>query len=236
VIELRDSQTHVLEKRVLSLRKHAPVSENCAEVKIDQENRVLLVDGKPFFPVGIWTGQLSDDWLGLYKELGFNTLFLWQGAGQDRSVSQGLDHLDRLHECGLWAIPRPLTYVKSYGGAVVVKLFFEDFSRRPPDPRIVGQPAREDRRSRRTTYRLVAVRSGESSRRCRESIDVRRLNERINVAAKRRPQVIDRDEQDVGRAPSFLRFRSRQAIQGHKHQDEEGEATVPTCWRHGEIL
>ena len=116
VIELRDSQTHVLEKRVLSLRKHAPVSENCAEVKIDQENRVLLVDGKPFFPVGIWTGQLSDDWLGLYKELGFNTLFLWQGAGQDRSVSQGLEQLDRLHERGLWAIPRPLTYVKSYGG------------------------------------------------------------------------------------------------------------------------
>lgn len=116
VVELRDSRERLLGRRTLALRKHRRAPDRVNDAKIDQQNHALLVRGEPFFPIGIWTGQLSDEWLRLYKEIGFNTLLLWQGDGQDRPVAEGLEQLDRLDEHGLRAIVRPLTYVESYGG------------------------------------------------------------------------------------------------------------------------
>jgi hypothetical protein len=83
-----------------------------AEVKVDLENRCLLKDSEPFFPHGIWSGHLDDGWLGLYRDIGFNTILLWQGPGRGHDPMMAWEELDRLHDHGLMAVPRPLAYVR----------------------------------------------------------------------------------------------------------------------------
>jgi hypothetical protein len=102
--------------QALTLRKLPPAPDGASEVKIDRANRVLLIGGKPVFPHGIWSGHLEADWLRLYRDVGFNTVLLWQGPGRDRPADRGLADFDRLRALGLWAIPRPLAYLKPYGG------------------------------------------------------------------------------------------------------------------------
>ncbi|MBM4087787.1 MAG: hypothetical protein FJ272_23600, partial [Planctomycetes bacterium] len=52
-VELLDRGKAVVGVVALTLRKHAPAPTGSNEVKIDHENRCLLLNGKPFFPVGI---------------------------------------------------------------------------------------------------------------------------------------------------------------------------------------
>jgi len=116
IVESREPGAATGRTQMLTLRKLSPAPDGAGEVKIDHENRALLVDGKPFFPHGIWSGHLDADWLRLYRDIGLNTVLLWQGPGHDRAVADGRTDLDRLGALGLRAVPRPLTYLKPYGG------------------------------------------------------------------------------------------------------------------------
>ncbi|MFO8014561.1 MAG: hypothetical protein R6X20_14780 [Phycisphaerae bacterium] len=116
VVELRDGGRTARRARPLTLRKLPPVPDGASEVKVDHQNRALLLDGEPFFPHGIWSGHLEQEWLRLYRDAGFNTVLLWQGPGRDLPAARGLADFDRLRTHGLRAVPRPLTYLKPYGG------------------------------------------------------------------------------------------------------------------------
>jgi len=109
----------VTASRTLTLLKLPPAPAGVNETKLDHENRCLLKNGEPFFPVGICAEHVSPPWLDLYKDIGFNTVILWQGEGQARSVATGVEQLNDIHARNLVAIPRPLTWAS--GGMEAVR-------------------------------------------------------------------------------------------------------------------
>lgn len=74
-----------------------PVSANVQMVG----NKCVLVDGKAFFPIGIYQADQSD--FPMLAEAGFNTVqrYAWEG---DRTYTDGQKWLDAAHQNGLMAL------------------------------------------------------------------------------------------------------------------------------------
>ena len=91
-------------KAPLSLTKRAP--QPGLEWKIDQERRVLLNNGKPFFPYGVVMSGVKSDDLAAFKKLAdhhFNTFFVWA-----RTTPEGLAQYQRNAAAhGLFTISHP---------------------------------------------------------------------------------------------------------------------------------
>ena len=96
----------------LSLIKHPPAVEGTTEVKVDQVNQVLLVDGKPFFPVGMVSLEMDEATLKLYREAGFNTVIRWWGMGRAHSIPSALETLEEARRNGIYVVEQPLSFTK----------------------------------------------------------------------------------------------------------------------------
>ncbi|MFC2087372.1 T9SS type A sorting domain-containing protein [Bacteroidota bacterium] len=107
-----------LGSQTVTINKYPPAKEDASEVKIDQENRVLLVNEKPIFPVGIvgW-GGIGTESVKQFKELGFNAAYIWIGEGRGTSLSSGRGMLNLLEKNGMYGIIRPLSFIE-YEGSV----------------------------------------------------------------------------------------------------------------------
>ncbi|MBM4049157.1 MAG: hypothetical protein FJ279_29000, partial [Planctomycetes bacterium] len=112
-VELLDRGKAVVGVVALTLRKHAPAPTGSNEVKIDHENRCLLLNGKPFFPVGICAQAMDEDVLKSYQDAGFNALIRWWGMGRTNPPSLALETLDAAHRHGLYMIDQPLSFVQT---------------------------------------------------------------------------------------------------------------------------
>lgn len=111
-LTLVDSDDVVVGEAETTVTKHAPAPEGVAEVKIDKENRCLLVDGEPFFPIGICALHRDRPYMELYREIGYNTLIRWAGIGRKNAPSTALASLNLAHEHGIYMIDAPLTFLK----------------------------------------------------------------------------------------------------------------------------
>jgi hypothetical protein len=69
------------------------------KVTLDERGR-LVVEGKPFFPLGLYLGPTEDEHLARIAKAGFNTILCYEyGAGKDPRA-----YLDRAHKHGLKVI------------------------------------------------------------------------------------------------------------------------------------
>ncbi len=91
----------------INVRTRDAVSANA--VTIDRDHR-LIVDGKPFMPIGIygaWQGSMKDEDLQRIADAGFNTLHLYgmawhRGPGKYASDMEGIRAgVDQVHKYGL---------------------------------------------------------------------------------------------------------------------------------------
>ena len=85
----------------LELVKRSPPAKG-SEVKIDRENRCLLVDGKPFFPVGFY--KVPVDKLREFADFGCNSVIAWDHFA---GLQKGLEYLDAAQKAGLKVIDCP---------------------------------------------------------------------------------------------------------------------------------
>ena len=125
-LQLRDRSGATIGGVELSLDKHPPAPAGVTEVKVDQVNRCLLLNGKPFFPVGIVSLAMDPVSFKMYQEAGFNTVLRWGWGG---AISPEIDRLDEARRHGLYVIEPPLSFLKkwrnlSYGSPT----FREQFS------------------------------------------------------------------------------------------------------------
>jgi len=72
----------------LNLVKRVP-KPGC-EWKIDQVNRIILRNGKPFFPHGILMGGSEDDFAQA-AEMGFNTVHTWSSSRRPEHATEYVD-------------------------------------------------------------------------------------------------------------------------------------------------
>lgn len=87
-------------------------------VQIDQFKRIVLVDGKPSFPMGVF--GVFPEHLNEVSEAGFNLTMRWKGATTQRRFDRkaSWDHesnqvavreyLDAIHEAGMFALENPV--------------------------------------------------------------------------------------------------------------------------------
>ena len=115
-VNLLDRAGMTLGETVLSLAKRAKAPPGATEVKIDQENRCLLANGKPFFPIGICATAMDPETLDMYRHCGFNTLLRWWGIGRDTPIASAIETLDAAHSRGLYVIDQPLAFLHSRPG------------------------------------------------------------------------------------------------------------------------
>jgi hypothetical protein len=101
---LREKDGTPFFKTPIALLKRAPKPD--LEWKIDQERRVLLNNGTPFFPYGVVMSGVKADDLAAYKKLadnGFNTFLVWA-----RTTPEGLaDFQKNAAAHGLFVISHP---------------------------------------------------------------------------------------------------------------------------------
>lgn len=79
-VDVSSTQGHPLTQRTVTLRKRPP-KPGC-EVKVDRFSRVILRDGKPFFPFGL-IAEIRDSDTEAFRQMadaGFNTLVNWIGS------------------------------------------------------------------------------------------------------------------------------------------------------------
>lgn len=101
-VELVNQKGVNLFHQVLTLIKRHPNPGN--EWKIDQLNRVLLNNGKPFFPLGVTVGKYTDARLRAIKDMGCNMFLKWVSLRQaglsdeifDVAAKYGLYVMDNL--------------------------------------------------------------------------------------------------------------------------------------------
>lgn len=88
------------------------------KVTIDKEKRIMVVNGKPFFPIGIMGGFIEN--LPEIADAGFNLTMRWRGATTHERVDRNqpvdseqnkkavLTYLDAVHKAGLYALETPV--------------------------------------------------------------------------------------------------------------------------------
>lgn len=95
----------------IQVRDRSTASPNA--VTIDRDHR-LIVDGKPFMPIGIygaWQGSMKDEDLKRIADAGFNTLHLYgiawhRGPGKYATDMEGIRAgVDQVHKYGLKLVP-----------------------------------------------------------------------------------------------------------------------------------
>jgi|GEM_PF-1406903 len=78
MIECRDAAGSVIARERIELVKRAP--KPGFEYKADRVNRILLQDGKPIFPIGVYLDSVTASNEPVFKEMaeiGFNTVIQW---------------------------------------------------------------------------------------------------------------------------------------------------------------
>jgi hypothetical protein len=96
VVRLTDGQNKPLGETKATLRVTEPIERR---VTLDGMGR-LVVEGKPFFPLGLYLGPTEDEHLARIAAGGFNTILCY-GYGQGRNPRA---YLDRAHKHGLKVI------------------------------------------------------------------------------------------------------------------------------------
>ncbi len=101
-----------------TLTKLPPPATGARDVQVDRFRRILLIDGEPFFPMGVF-GVFPAD-LPEVAEAGFNLTMRWKGATTRRRYDHGKsrddapnrasvrDYLDAAHAAGLLALEAPV--------------------------------------------------------------------------------------------------------------------------------
>ncbi|NTW49731.1 MAG: hypothetical protein HGB19_08415 [Chlorobiales bacterium] len=109
----RDSNGNHLSKSTARFQKLPPAPST--EVKIDYDNEVILVDGKPFFPLGYlivgrtWSQELMEK----ISSGGFNCLVRWQnlyGKRPIESLPEIVESLDRAYAAGIKVFEAPFAF------------------------------------------------------------------------------------------------------------------------------
>ena len=111
-LRLGDGSGEPVTELNLPLLKHPSATEGTTEVKVDQVNQVLLIDGKPFFPVGMVSLEMDEVALKLYREAGFNTVIRWWGMSSAHSIPSALETLEEARRNGIYVIEQPLSFTK----------------------------------------------------------------------------------------------------------------------------
>lgn len=93
-IRLTDHNGDILGSWSTRLLKYAGPSGKGTEVKLDQFHRALLLNGKPFFPVGICSPYMDKAHYELWRRIGFNSVIRWQGIGRNRAKEPAIQNLD----------------------------------------------------------------------------------------------------------------------------------------------
>ena len=109
-LRLGDGSGEPVAELNLPLLKHPPAVEGATEVKVDQVNQALLVDGKPFFPIGMVSLEMDEAALKLYREAGFNTVIRWWGMGRAHSIPSALETLEEARRNGIYVVEHPLSF------------------------------------------------------------------------------------------------------------------------------
>lgn len=102
----------------LRLVKQPPALQGCNEVKIDRYNRCLLLNGRPFFPVGAWGPTYQPPLNNRAKEYliaqfrygrdsGLNFIFGHNGYGSERSADNLRWVYDQAYSNGLYVGAMP---------------------------------------------------------------------------------------------------------------------------------
>ncbi len=83
VVKVRNENGWVLAEDKLRLRKLPPAAPPVKEVKIDHDRMIALVDGEPFFPLGIF--RVPMEYMSEVANAGFNTALFWGYYGKEDS-------------------------------------------------------------------------------------------------------------------------------------------------------
>ena len=106
---LRDAKGNRLATGEITLSKYPPAP--ATEVKFDQTNQAILVDGKPFFPVGFMAQNWDEAAAKEMAEGGFNTLVDWQSSGKKLDqLPEFMARLDAAHKYGLKVFEHPWSF------------------------------------------------------------------------------------------------------------------------------
>ena len=119
LVRVTDDRGWLVGEEKLKLRKHQPAPAPIREVKTDRERGVVLVDGKPFFPIGIY--RVPQEYMKEVADAGFNSVIFWDFASgkkaRDRMKEAEADeeakrkivreYLDAAHEAGLMVVENP---------------------------------------------------------------------------------------------------------------------------------
>ena len=84
---LTDAKEKVLDRRSLAFTRCAVLPER--RVRFDEHQR-LLVDGRPFFPVGCYGCGKTEEKSDLYASLGFNATIVGDAAAIERATKRGI--------------------------------------------------------------------------------------------------------------------------------------------------
>lgn len=117
-----DAGNKTIAQEALRLRRHEGPAEGILEVKIDRDARVPLVDGKSFFPIGIY--GIPEEHMKVCAEAGFNCSIRWSPGARLRgrdlkeamSVSEERgravvnEYLDACAKAGLLTLDWPLRF------------------------------------------------------------------------------------------------------------------------------
>ncbi|MDP6776671.1 MAG: hypothetical protein QGI83_07900 [Candidatus Latescibacteria bacterium] len=112
-LRLVDSSGGLVGELDLPLLKHPPAAEGTTEVKVDQVNQVLLLNGEPFFPLGMVSLEMDAVALNLYREAGFNTVIRWWKMGSGHPISSALETLDEARRNGIYVVENPVSFTAS---------------------------------------------------------------------------------------------------------------------------
>ena len=119
-LTVEDAAGRVVAGETTELKKLPPAPTGVHETKVDKDRLVILVDGKPFFPICIY--NVAPEYLKECAEAGFNMTLRWGGGRLDgikaiedkrRAVAE---YLDAVHAAGMYALEYPtgFEYI-SYG-------------------------------------------------------------------------------------------------------------------------
>ena len=112
-LKMRSGQMVAKQEGILT--KYPPAPAGITELKFDQENERLLLNGKPWFPLGfLMYGGISEDAIKELAESGFDTMVRWWVVG-GRNLShlpKAVEHLDLAQKAGLYVFESSTGYAE----------------------------------------------------------------------------------------------------------------------------